>query len=251
MIDQELLIIAIIVITFINWVSTKLKERSARKKGITQDLPQEESSLQGEPIEQFNKEPDFGTSTQEDLGFKDLIAAITGNEIPQQPEPVLIPSFESEEIIKGSVDKKDTNSFSFLSNDFFSLSININQHEDKIDCLISADEWLIANKILGNYCLSIDDVEKYRPMELNYDHLRVSFEKGCYRGQEIVARMKYLGVNRRKFSTIVIDQNSNITETFKIFGDIINQKGFDIFNCMIKRDDLETINTDGSIKLII
>ena len=99
MIDQELLIIAIIVITFINWVSTKLKERSARKKGITQDLPQEESSLQGEPIEQFNKEPDFGTSTQEDLGFKDLIAAITGNEIPQQPEPVLIPSFESEELI--------------------------------------------------------------------------------------------------------------------------------------------------------
>ena len=44
---------------------------------------------------------------------------------------------ESEEIIKGSVEKKDTNSFSFLSNDFFSLSININQHEDKIDCLIS------------------------------------------------------------------------------------------------------------------
>ena len=158
---------------------------------------------------------------------------------------------ESEEIIKGSVDKKDTNSFSFLSNDFFSLSININQHEDKIDCLISADEWLIANKILGNYCLSIDDVEKYRPIELNYDYLRVSFEKGCYRGQEIVARMKYLGVNRRKFSTIVIDQNSNITETFKIFGDIINQKGFDIFNCMIKRDDLETISNDGSIKLII
>jgi len=158
---------------------------------------------------------------------------------------------KSEEIIKGSVEKKDTNPSPFLSNDFFSLSININQHEDKIDCLISTDEWLIANKILGNYCLSIDDVEKYRPMELNYDHLRVSFNKGCYRGQEIVARMKYLGVNRRKFSTIVIDQNSNITETFKIFGNIINQKGFDIFNCMIKRDDLETMNTDESIKLII
>ena len=74
MIDQELLIIAIIVITFINWVSTKLKERSARKKGITQELPQEESSLQGEPIEKFNKEQDFDTSSQEDLGFKDLIA---------------------------------------------------------------------------------------------------------------------------------------------------------------------------------
>lgn len=99
MIDQELLIIAIIVITFINWVSTKLKERSAKKKGITQDLPQEESSLQGEPVEEFNKEPDLGTSSQEDLGFKDLIAAITRNEIPQQPEPLLVPNFESEEII--------------------------------------------------------------------------------------------------------------------------------------------------------
>ena len=49
------------------------------------------------------------------------------------------------------------------------------------------------------------DVALYRPLELNYDKLRVSFTKGCFRGQEIIARMHYLGVNRRTFCTVIND----------------------------------------------
>ena len=162
MIDQELLIIAIIVITFINWVSTKLKERSARKKGITQDLPQEEPSLQGEPIEQFNKEPGFGTPTQEDLGFKDLIAAITGNEIPQQPEPVLIPSFESEEIITEPFfkDAEETTNAELLSQtksqDLNNSNIDINSTKPSTHPVVrilkqngGAKEAIVLAEVLG------------------------------------------------------------------------------------------------------
>ena len=52
------------------------------------------------------------------------------------------------------------------------------------------------------------DFNKYRPNELNYDKTRVSFTKGCFRGQEIVARVHYLGVNRREFVTARVDINS-------------------------------------------
>lgn len=162
MIDQELLIIAIIVITFINWVSTKLKERSAKKKGITQELPQEESSLQGEPIEEFNKEPDFGTSSQEDLGFKDLIAAITGNEIPQQPEPVLIPSFESKEIItepsfKDAEETINTEALSQTNSDDLNISnIDINSTKPSTHPVVrilkqngGAKEAIVLAEVLG------------------------------------------------------------------------------------------------------
>ena len=40
------------------------------------------------------------------------------------------------------------------------------------------------------------------PMELNL-WCAIDFKKGCYLGQEIVARMKYLGIDRRKFSTLI------------------------------------------------
>jgi len=110
MIDQDLLIIAIIVITFLNWVSSKLKERSARKKGIPQELPQEGLPYQEEVIEEAIEAPEFGGSNQEDLRFKDLIAAITGNDIPQQPAPLLVPDFENDELPKNSTLSKSEDS---------------------------------------------------------------------------------------------------------------------------------------------
>ena len=66
MLDQELLIIAIIVITFLNWLSTKLKERSARKKGI---LPEDEQQ-QIDPPEDLpiSGISDVNNQIQEEMG---------------------------------------------------------------------------------------------------------------------------------------------------------------------------------------
>jgi len=47
-------------------------------------------------------------------------------------------------------------------------------------------------------CLRLDQSEKFLPQELNLDqHLGLSFEKGCYPGQEIIARVKYRGTVKR------------------------------------------------------
>ena len=104
---------------------------------------------------------------------------------------------------------------------------------------------------LRNYFLSIDDVNKYRPLELNYDQLRVSFQKGCYRGQEVVARMKYLGVNRRIFSTVITKNNYDFEKEFKVIGSKINLNNYFIFNSIIKRESIERLNaTDGVVTII-
>ena len=158
---------------------------------------------------------------------------------------------ENNKSVKASISANNNDIESFLNNDFCSLSLSISNEKEHIDKLITMDDWAVANKILGNYDLSYEDVDKYRPLELNYDQLRVSFTKGCFRGQEIVARMKYLGVNRRKFSTVIADPISGSCKEMKSIGDRIYYQDYEIFNSLIKRDELESFESDTSIKKII
>ena len=89
MLDKELLIIAIIVITFLNWLSTKLKERSARKKGI---LPEdEEQQIDSQAPPQITGISDVNNQIQEEMGFKEFLAALSGNEPPTQVAPITLP----------------------------------------------------------------------------------------------------------------------------------------------------------------
>lgn len=55
-------------------------------------------------------------------------------------------------------------------------------------------DWLLAGMQSGQFPFLPGDAEKYTPQELHLDrHQYVSFTKGCYTGQEIVARMHYRG----------------------------------------------------------
>ena len=129
----------------------------------------------------------------------------------------------------------------FLKNEYFSLTLQLSHKKNELNNSIKLNEWLTANKILRNYFLSIDDINKYRPLELNYDLLRVSFDKGCYRGQEIVARMKYLGVDRRKFCTFITKDVFEGSPDIKILGKIIRIDDKKIFNAIVKKDLISEI----------
>ena len=156
----------------------------------------------------------------------------------------------SAQFVIGSVVKNEELK-TFLKSEYFSLEIQISNKKNDLNDPIKQDEWLVANKMVRNYFLSIDDVNKYRPLELNYDQLRVSFEKGCYRGQEVVARMKYLGVDRRRFSTVITKNNYDFEKEFKVIGSKINLNNYFIFNSIIKRESLERLNaTDGVVTII-
>ncbi len=63
----------------------------------------------------------------------------------------------------------------------------------------TTDHWRHAELKQGITWLDSDTTEKFIPQMLGYDQIdAVSFSKGCYPGQEIVARTHYLGKVKRK-----------------------------------------------------
>lgn len=62
----------------------------------------------------------------------------------------------------------------------------------------SMTDWLVAGMQAGQFPFTASDTEKYTPQELHLDRNGyVSFTKGCYTGQEIVARMHYRGKQKK------------------------------------------------------
>ena len=60
-------------------------------------------------------------------------------------------------------------------------------------------QWQLLDLQLGTIEISASEVEEYTPQVLNYDLSgEVSFTKGCYTGQEIVARMHYRGNAKKR-----------------------------------------------------
>ena len=131
------------------------------------------------------------------------------------------------------------------------LGLEIHDKEFAEASSINENEWILAHKIAKILFLDIESVKKYRPLEINFDNLRVSFDKGCYRGQEIVARMKYLGIDRRKFSTLITKNTYKVNESVKIVGKKIKANDLQVFNAIIKKDDINSIiNEDAVIDII-
>ena len=144
---------------------------------------------------------------------------------------------ESSDYVFGHItfkkDKTKTGMMKTLENKEIKLYISL--HASKIDeSKISNCSWDVANAILNNYTMLAEDLGKFRPLELNYDNLRVSFEKGCFRGQEIIARMKYLGVSRRKFITVIADDKYINEKEIGLIGKPIFINNKKVFHAMIK-----------------
>lgn len=64
--------------------------------------------------------------------------------------------------------------------------------------VFSHDVWTLLEINAGFPAMSTEAVAQYVPQMLNLQAINgISFTKGCYLGQETVARMKYLGKNKR------------------------------------------------------
>ncbi len=97
------------------------------------------------------------------------------------------------------------------TNDIFLLCTKTRTHATLVSKLFARgtaahhDNWLIQNMLAGHFPFSIEDVDKYTPQELNYDRNGyVNFSKGCYTGQEIVARMHYRGKAKKQLYVLQI-----------------------------------------------
>ena len=145
----------------------------------------------------------------------------------------------------------EKNEKAFFSNDIFSLSVSIEKEIRVNDQSLFRNDWIVANKLALNLDLSLNDIGKYRPLEINYDKNRVDFDKGCFRGQEITDRMKYLGVDRRKFVTIISQEAIKENKNFKVIGETLRYKDFYIFSSSIKREFLDEFSSNNPSAVII
>jgi len=69
--------------------------------------------------------------------------------------------------------------------------------------------------------------EQYQPQMLNMDIINgLSYQKGCYPGQEVIARLHYRGTIKKRL--FVVDSNSSITIGDEVFS--ANEKQGDILN---------------------
>jgi hypothetical protein len=91
---------------------------------------------------------------------------------------------------------------------------------DAFESLDSGDEqWCIANIKQGIAEVRTETVEEFIPQMLNFQVLReaISFTKGCYTGQEVVARMHYLGKLKKHLYRFSVDTNTPLAPNAPLF----------------------------------
>jgi len=72
--------------------------------------------------------------------------------------------------------------------------------------VVSAQRWRLQNIDAGIPCVEAATSEAFVLQMLNLQHIDgVSFKKGCYPGQEVVARMQYLGKLKRRMYLAALD----------------------------------------------
>ena len=126
---------------------------------------------------------------------------------------VLIEDFSSEINQYGLIDEN--------SEDSYRIKNNLSLLTTRKSFSVNADYDLWEHACIANNLpeISIQTSEKLIPQALNLDvdELGVSFTKGCYPGQEVVARMHYLGKSKRRLFQFISEFEASI-------GDLINVK---------------------------
>ena len=75
---------------------------------------------------------------------------------------------------------------------------------------INENDWILADIKRGLAIIDKNNSEKYIPQMINLDLLEgISFSKGCYTGQEVVARVQHRGKIKQRIFYITIESNSN------------------------------------------
>ena len=154
---------------------------------------------------------------------------------------------------------------SFTINEQLSLILADPKNLSKFD-LTSKDHWDKAciDSFLPE--VSIASTETFIPQMLNLDinEVGVNFSKGCFPGQEVVARLHYLGKAKRRLFAFKTDSSLSIGDTLhcaesksaKASGSVISQVKFgSYFYCLAtleveNKDNKITINNDQGPTLI-
>jgi folate-binding protein YgfZ len=97
------------------------------------------------------------------------------------------------------------------------------------------DGWQAESLALGHYALEETDSGLFTPQALNYDLSgRVAFDKGCYTGQEVVARLHYKGQSKRR---LAIYEASELHGTLRRDAPLLAADGETVGSCLRSATD--------------
>jgi len=124
---------------------------------------------------------------------------------------VVIEDITKEHIQVGSID--EVNKKAFIINAKLSLIITKKQDINQFN-MGSIEDWGMACIDLALPEIYLMTSEKLVPQMLNLDidEIGVNFSKGCYPGQEVVARLHYLGSAKRRLFAFESDSEINISD---------------------------------------
>ncbi len=96
--------------------------------------------------------------------------------------------------------------------------VSINEGDDDMGDYVDDEAW--KNSIIDNFDPEIysENSEKYTPQELGYDkNGRIDYKKGCFTGQEIIARMHYRSPGNFSIARVEIDDpNKSFDQVFTV-----------------------------------
>ena len=154
---------------------------------------------------------------------------------------------------------------SFTINENLSLILDDSKNLSKFE-LTSQEYWDKA--CIESFLPEINSTttETFVPQMLNLDinEIGVNFSKGCFPGQEVVARLHYLGKSKRRLFAFKSDSPLSIGDTLhcaqsksvKASGNVVSQVKFEAdFYCLATlevkhKDDKITINNESGPTLI-
>lgn len=77
---------------------------------------------------------------------------------------------------------------------------------------INENDWELFNIIAKHPCITLDTTQQFLPQMLGFDKFNgISFDKGCYVGQEVIARTQHRGVLKRHLQQFTVETTSHIT----------------------------------------
>ncbi len=136
---------------------------------------------------------------------------------------------------------------------FFDAQLEKNEN-DYFKKELDSTEWMkfLINK--GIVEVNKHTSSKFTPHELNYQNNElIDFSKGCFNGQEVIARMEYRG--KLKFALKIADNFQNEIKEYSIYnkegkkvGEVLSKEGKYGFIFFKNKDDqAESIFLDGQI----
>ena len=97
------------------------------------------------------------------------------------------------------------------------IGFKANNYEE----FLTKEEFELNVLLMGKFLFNYENVSKYRPHDIGMNKSHVSFLKGCFRGQEVIARTEYLSKKKKEIIPIKLEDEDSInTKKIKTLNEI-------------------------------